>query len=87
MHRRPKPAHEHATDNARVLINEAQQKQLEILREAAQMKTQIIEEARKAATVEAKKIIDAANVSIGVGSERVGTSIPSAGQRFCIADS
>lgn len=78
---------EHATDNARVLINEAQQKQLEILREAAQMKTQIIEEARKAATVEAKKIIDAANVSIGVGSERVGTSIPSAGQRFCIADS
>ena len=55
---------EHATENAQVLIGEAQQKQLEILREAAQMKSQIIEEARQAATVEAKKIIDAANVSI-----------------------
>ena len=50
---------EHATENAQALITEAQQKQLEIMREAAQMKSQIIEEARKAATVEAKKIIDA----------------------------
>ncbi len=55
---------EHATENAQTLIAEAQQKQLEILREAAQMKSQIVEEARQAATVEAKKIIDAAHVSI-----------------------
>ena len=37
---------------------------MEILHEAAQMKTHIIEEARQAASVEAKKVMDAAAVSI-----------------------
>lgn len=41
-----------------------QKQQLDILREAAQLKSQIIEEARKAAGVEAKKVMDAAAVSI-----------------------
>ena len=36
---------------------------MEILHEAAQMKTHIIEEARQAASVEAKKVMDAAAVS------------------------
>ena len=72
---------EHATENAQALITEAQQKQLEIMREAAQMKSQIIEEARKAATVEAKKIIDR------IGSKGIRTAIPAASQRFCFAGS
>ena len=55
---------EHATENAQALLAEAQQKQLEILREAAQTKAQIIEDARKAASVEAKKVMDAAAVAI-----------------------
>ena len=47
-------------DNAQA----AQKQQMEILHEAAQMKTHIIEEARQAASVEAKKVMDAAAVSI-----------------------
>ncbi|MCM1005358.1 MAG: F0F1 ATP synthase subunit B [Prevotella sp.] len=45
-------------------IAEAQKQQAEILRDAAKIKSQIIEEARNEASVEAKKIIDAAKVSI-----------------------
>ena len=37
---------------------------MEILQEAAQMKSQIIEEAKKAAAAEAKKLVDAAAISI-----------------------
>ena len=51
-------------DKADALLVEAQKQQLDILREAAQLKSQIIEEARKAAGVEAKKVMDAAAVSI-----------------------
>lgn len=43
---------------------EAIARQTEILREADRMKTQIIEEARSQASVEAKKVMDAAQVSI-----------------------
>lgn len=55
-------------DNARAeaqkYVAEAQKQQAEILRDAAKMKTSIIEEARKEAGDEAKKIMDAAKVSI-----------------------
>lgn len=49
---------------ARAILEEAGRKQVEILQEAAQMKTQIIEEAKKAAAAEAKKLVDAAAISI-----------------------
>lgn len=55
-------------DNARAesdrQIAEARRQQAEILREADRMKTRIIEEARDAARVEARKVMDAAKVSI-----------------------
>ena len=49
---------------AQKYMDEAQQQQAEMLREAARMKTQLIEEARKEASEEAKKVMDAARVSI-----------------------
>lgn len=55
-------------DNARAeadrQIAEARREQAEILREADKMKTRIIEEAREAARTEARKVMDAAKVSI-----------------------
>lgn len=55
-------------DNARAdaqkYIAEAQKQQAEMLRDAAKMKTQIIGEARAQAAEEAKKVMDAAKVSI-----------------------
>ncbi|MDE6715462.1 MAG: ATP synthase F0 subunit B, partial [Muribaculaceae bacterium] len=45
-------------------IQEAQKQQAEILREADRIKTQIIEDAKEAAAKEAKKVLDAAQVSI-----------------------
>ena len=55
---------EKATENAQSLLAEAQRQQMDIIREATQMKSQIIEEAKKAASVEAKKVMDAAALSI-----------------------
>ena len=49
---------------ARAILAEANRQQMEIMQEAAQMKTQIIEEAKKAAAAEAKKLVDAAAISI-----------------------
>ena len=40
------------------------QKQAEMLRDAAKMKSQIIEDARREASEEAKKVMDAAKLSI-----------------------
>ena len=54
---------DNAQAEAKALLVEAQKQQMEILHEAAQMKTQIIEEARQAASVEAKKVMDAAKES------------------------
>ena len=55
-------------DNARAeaqkYISEAQKQQAEILLDAARMKTEIIEEARREASEEAKKVMDAAKLSI-----------------------
>ena len=55
-------------DNAKAeagkYIADAQKKQAEILREADKMKSQIIEEAKAAASVEAKKVMDAAKLAI-----------------------
>lgn len=49
---------------ARAILAEANRQQMEIMQEAAQMKAQIIEEAKKAAAAEAKKLVDAAAISI-----------------------
>ncbi|MBO4966114.1 MAG: F0F1 ATP synthase subunit B [Muribaculaceae bacterium] len=55
-------------DNARAeaqkYIAEAQQQQADMLRDAAKMKSQIIEEAKNEASAEAKKVMDAAKLSI-----------------------
>lgn len=55
-------------DNAKAeadkVIVEARNQQAEILREAAKMKSQIIEDAKSEAVVEAKKLSDAAQLSI-----------------------
>ncbi|MDE6416025.1 MAG: F0F1 ATP synthase subunit B [Duncaniella sp.] len=55
---------DHAREEAEKQIAQARQQQAEMLREADRMKTQIIEEARSAAQSEAKKVMDAAKVSI-----------------------
>lgn len=55
---------ENSEIEARAILAEASRQQMEILQEAAQMKAQIIEEARKAAAEEAKKLVDAAAISI-----------------------
>ncbi|MBD5249893.1 MAG: F0F1 ATP synthase subunit B [Bacteroides sp.] len=55
---------DHAREEAEKQIAQARQQQAEMLREADRMKTQIIEEARTAAQSEAKKVMDAAKVSI-----------------------
>ena len=53
-----------ARADAQKFIEEAQKKQAEMLRDAAKMKSEILEEAKKEASEEAKKIMDAAKVSI-----------------------
>ena len=53
-----------AKAEAQKYMEEARQQQAEMLREAARMKTQLIEDARKEASEEAKKVMDAAKVSI-----------------------
>ena len=75
---------DNAQADAKALLVEAQKQQMEILHEAAQMKTHIIEEARQAASVEAKKVMDAA--ADRASSKRVGTSIPPRGKRVCPAN-
>ncbi|MDE5690583.1 MAG: ATP synthase F0 subunit B, partial [Duncaniella sp.] len=53
-----------AREEADKYIAGARRQQADMLREADKMKTQIIEEARSAAQTEAKKVMDAAKVSI-----------------------
>ena len=53
-----------AREEARKYMEEAQQKQAEMLRDAARMKSQLIEEAKAEAAAEAKKVMDAAKISI-----------------------
>lgn len=53
-----------ARADAQKYIDEARKQQAEMLRDAAKMKSQIIEEAKKEASEEAKKVMDAAKVSI-----------------------
>lgn len=55
---------DNARAEAQAFIDEAQKKQAEMLRDAAKMKSQIIEEAKNEASLEAKKVMDAAKVSI-----------------------
>ena len=55
---------DNAREEARKYMEEAQQKQAEMLREAARMKSQLIEEAKTEAAAEAKKVMDAAKISI-----------------------
>ncbi len=53
-----------ARADAQKYIEEAQKRQAEMLRDAARMKSEIIEDAKKQASEEAKKVMDAAKVSI-----------------------
>lgn len=55
---------DHAREEADKYIADARRQQADMLREADKMKSQIIEEARSAAQTEAKKVMDAAKVSI-----------------------
>lgn len=55
---------DNARNDAQRYMEEAQMKQAEMLRDAAKMKTQIIEDAKREASEEAKKVMDAAKVSI-----------------------
>lgn len=55
---------DNAREEARKYMSEAQAKQAEMLRDADKMKTEIIEQAKREATLEAKKVMDAAKVSI-----------------------
>ncbi|MDE6094624.1 MAG: F0F1 ATP synthase subunit B [Muribaculaceae bacterium] len=53
-----------ARADAQKFLDDARKQQADILRDAAKMKSQIIEEAKKEASEEAKKVMDAAKVSI-----------------------
>lgn len=55
---------DHAREEADKYIADARRQQADMLREADRMKSQIIDEARSAAQTEAKKVMDAAKVSI-----------------------
>ena len=55
---------DNAKNEADALVADARKQQADILRDAAKMKTEIIEQAKAEAAVEAKKVTDAAQVSI-----------------------
>ena len=55
---------DHAEEEAAKLLSEARSQQAEILREASKMRNQIIETARGEAAAEAKKVSEAAQISI-----------------------
>ena len=55
---------DNAKRDADALVADARKQQADILRDAAKMKTEIIEQAKAEAAVEAKKVTDAAQVSI-----------------------
>ena len=55
---------DNAKSEADALVAEARKQQADILRDAAKMKTEIIEQAKAEAAVEAKKVTDAAQVTI-----------------------
>ena len=55
---------DNARSEAQKFVAEAQRQQAEMLRDAAKMKSQIIEDARREASEEAKKVMDAAKLSI-----------------------
>ncbi len=55
---------DNARSEAQKYVAEAQKQQAEMLRDAAKMKTEIIEQARAEAAIEAKKVMDAAKLSI-----------------------
>lgn len=55
---------DNAKAEADALVADARKQQADILRDAAKMKTEIIEQAKAEAAVEAKKVTDAAQLSI-----------------------
>ena len=69
---------------AQKYVEEAQQRQAEILREAAKMKTQIVEEARREASEEAQKVMDAAKVSIDQSRKEAELQIRNEVSRFSL---
>lgn len=62
--REAKEQPDNARSEAQKFVAEAQRQQAEMLRDAAKMKSQIIEDARREASEEAKKVMDAAKLSI-----------------------
>lgn len=55
---------DNACAEARKVIENAQERQADMLRDAAKMKSEIIEEAKREASLEAAKVMEAAKVSI-----------------------
>lgn len=74
-----------ASSEAQKVLNEAQKQQADILREAQKMKTQIIDEARNEASKEAKKVMDAAKVSIDQSRKEAERQLRQEVGRFSIA--
>lgn len=66
-------------------VAEAQKQQADILREAAKMKTQIIEQARDEAAKEAKKVMDAARVSIEQSQKQAEAQLRDQVSQYSIA--
>lgn len=74
-----------AKADALKVIEDAQKQQASILRDAEKMKTQIIDEARNEASAEAKKVMDAAKVSIDQSRKEAERQLRQEVGRFSVA--
>lgn len=74
-----------ARAEAQKFVADAQKQQADILREAAKMKTQIIEQARDEAAKEAKKVMDAARVSIEQSQKQAEAQLRDQVSQYSIA--
>lgn len=75
---------DNAKAEAQKYISDAQKQQAEMLRDAAKMKSNIIEEAKQEATAEAKKVMDAAMVSIEQSRKEAELQIRNEVSKFSI---
>ncbi len=82
--RQAKDQLDNACAESQKYIADARKQQAEILRDAAKMKTQIIEEARNEASAEAKKVMDAAKVSIEQSRKEAELQLRQEVSRFSI---
>ena len=74
-----------ARTDAQKVIDDARKQQADILREAEKMKTQIIDEARTEASNEAKKVMDAAKVSIDQSRKEAARQLRQEVGKFSVA--